>query len=61
MKFYEKLDNVNKNLVITRTNITEEEFEDNKDRERYFLAEEAKEKGIIDKIIGIDVDMSYIF
>ena len=61
MKFYEKLDNVNKNLVITRTNITEEEFENNKDRERYFLAEEAKEKGIIDKIIGIDIDMSYIF
>ena len=61
MKFYEKLDNVNKNLVITRTNITEEEFESNKDRERYFLADEAKEKGIIDKIIGVDIDMSYIF
>lgn len=61
MKFYEKLDNINKELIVNRTKISEEEFEENKDRERYFLAEEAKEKGIIDNIIGIDVDMSYIF
>lgn len=61
MKFYEKLDNLNKNLVVSRTKITDEEFEENKDREQYFLADEAKEKGIIDKIIGVDVDMSYIF
>lgn len=61
MKFYEKLDNLNKDLILNRTKITEEEFEENKDRERYFLALDAKEKGIIDKIIGLDVDMSYIF
>lgn len=61
MKFYEKLDNLNKDLIVSRTFITEEEFEENKDRERYFLAEEAKEKGIVDKIIGVDADMSYIF
>lgn len=61
MRFYEKLDNLNKELVITRTNITAEEFDENKDREQYFLASEAKEKGIIDKIIGVDVPMSYIF
>lgn len=61
MKFYEKLDALDKNLILTRTNITEDEFEENKDRERYFLGEEAKEKGIVDKIIGVDVDMSYIF
>lgn len=61
MKFYEKLDNLNKSLIVSRTNISNEEFEENKDRERYFLASEAKEKGIVDKIIGIDVDLSYVF
>lgn len=60
MKFYEKLDNLSKELVISRTNITDEEFEENKDREQYFLAAEAKDKGIIDKIIGVDVPLSYI-
>lgn len=60
MKFYEKLDNLNRDLVISRTNITAEEFDENKDREQYFLASEAKEKGIIDKIIGVDVPLSYI-
>lgn len=61
MRFYEKLDNLNRELVISRTNITAEEFDENKDREQYFLASEAKEKGIIDKIIGVDVPMSYIY
>lgn len=61
MKFYEKLDKLNKDLIVSRTNISDEEFEENKDRERYFLADEAKEKGIVDKIIGIDVDLSYVF
>lgn len=61
MKFYDKLDQLQKELVVSRTKITDEDFEENKDRERYFLAPEAKEKGIIDKIIGIDVGMSYIF
>jgi ATP-dependent protease ClpP protease subunit len=45
---------------VARTNITAEEFEENKDREQYFLAAEAKNKGIIDKIVGLDVPLSYI-
>lgn len=61
MAFLDRVDNINKELIITRTKITEEEFEANKEKEQYMFADEAKEKGIIDGIIGIDVDLDSIF
>ena len=60
MRFYENLDGVVKDLVLSSTCISEEDYDSNIDREQYMLAEEAKSKGIIDKIIGVDVDMDYI-
>ena len=60
MRYYDKLDNISKNLVVSNTNIGEEEYENNKDREQYFFAEEAKEKGIIDSIISVDVPMDEV-
>lgn len=53
-------DGVVKDLVLSSTCISEEDYDSNIDREQYMLAEEAKSKGIIDKIIGVDVDMDYI-
>lgn len=61
MAFLERVDEVDKELVLSKTNITEEEFEANKEKEQYLFAEEAKEKGIIDGIIGVDVDLDSIF
>lgn len=61
MAFLDRVDDINKELIITRTKITEEEFEANKEKEQYMFADEAKEKGIIDGIIGIDVDLDSIF
>lgn len=61
MAFLDRVDDINKELIITRTKITEEEFEANKEKEQYMFADEAKEKGIIDGIIGVDVDLDSIF
>ena len=60
MRYYDRLDNIMKNLVVSNTNIVEEEYENNKDREQYFFAEEAKEKGIIDYIINVDIPMDEV-
>ena len=60
MAFLDRVDEINKELILARTKITEEEFEANKEKEQYMFANEAKEKGIIDGIIGIDIDLDDI-
>jgi len=57
MRYFDRLDTIAKDFITSNTNITADEYEDNKDREQYFLAEEAKEKGIIDFIINEDVSL----
>lgn len=61
MKFMNRVDDMVRDFIISKTNITEEEYETNKDREQYFFAEEAKEKGIVDYIIGVDCGLDEIF
>ena len=61
MKFFDKIDEITKNLILTRTNIDENEYEENKDREQYFIGQELKDKGIVDGIIGIDIKMEELF
>lgn len=46
--------------MIEHTNMTLEFLEEIKDREYYMFPEEAKERGIIDKIIGVDCDLDEI-
>lgn len=41
--------------------ITVEEYDANADRELYMFANECKEKGLCDKIIGIDCGFEEIF
>lgn len=59
-KFYDSLDQRVMEFMIRYTSMTEEYLESIKDRETYLFASEAKEKGIIDKVIGIDCDLDYI-
>lgn len=49
-----------KQFVLSRTNITEEFFNDIYGEEFYFYADKAKELGVVHKIIGQDCDLSYI-
>lgn len=59
-KFYDKLEQHLNDFMVEHTNMTAEYLEEIKDREYYMFPDEAKEKGIVDKIIGIDCDLSDI-
>lgn len=59
-KFYDSLDERAIAFMIQHTKMTKEYLESIKDRETYMFALEAKEKGIVDKIVGIDCSLDYI-
>lgn len=59
-KFYDNLDERAVSFMIHHTKMTAEYLDSIKDRETYMFAEEAKEKGIVDKIIGVDCSLDYI-
>lgn len=59
-KFYDNLEIRMTNFMVEHTNMTEEFLEEIKDREYYMFPDEIKERGIIDKIIGKDCDLSEI-
>ena len=52
--FYDKLDERVTEFMISHTKLDHDYLESVADRELYVLGEEAKEMGIVDKIIGID-------
>lgn len=56
-KFYDNLEERMTKFMVENTNMDAEFLEEIKDREYYMFPEEAKEKGIVDKIIGIDCDL----
>lgn len=59
-KFYDKLDERMSNFMVEHSSMTKEFLEEIKDREYYMFADEAKERHIVDKIIGIDCDLDEI-
>lgn len=60
VRFYEKQDDNIKEFVLTTTKINSELYDSKLDREWYLFASEGKELGIVDKILGVDVDLDYI-
>ena len=58
--FYGQIDEEIKSIVVNNSKITKEEYEENSDRELYLMAEQCKEKGLCDGIVGIDVDLDEI-
>lgn len=58
--FQKRFDERMKQYVIERTKINEEEYEKNLRVEWYMFADEAKEKGVVDYIIGEDCDIDEI-
>ena len=60
MKFQSRVEDKIKWYVINRSNLTDKEYDDKLRVEWYMFAEEAKEKGFVDYIIGIDCDMDSI-
>lgn len=59
-KFYDELDKYNADFMVKNTNMTAEFLEKIKDREYYMFPTEAKELGIVEKIIGVDCDIDEI-
>lgn len=59
-KFYNKMDERIKALVLSNSKISEEDYDDNIDRELYMYSDECKEKGLCDFIIGIDCEMDEV-
>ena len=59
-KFYDKLDERMTKFMIEHSDMTPEFIEEIKDREYYMFSEEAKERHIVDKIIGIDCELDEI-
>lgn len=57
MEFRKRNEERIKNYVLSTSNITSEEYDSKRRVEWYMFAEEAKEKGFVDYIIGEDCDI----
>ena len=59
-RFFDNMDDRTKQHVLKYTKMTEEFYEEHLDREFYMYADEAKELGCVDKIIGEDCELDEI-
>lgn len=60
MKFQERVEQRVKAYVLSRSNVTSEEYDSKLRVEWYLFADEAKEKGFVDYIIGTDCDIDTV-
>lgn len=60
MRFFENMEKRTKEYVLSRTKMSEEFYDKVYDQEYWFYADEAKELGCIDKIIGEDINLDEI-
>ena len=60
VKFQEKVEDRTRKYILSRSNLSAEEYDKNLRVEWYLFADEAKEKGLTDYIIGVDCDVDMI-
>lgn len=60
MKFQERVEDRIKQYIVEHSNITAEEYEAKYRVEWYMFSDEAKEKGVVDYIIGVDCDIDEV-
>ena len=60
MRFQQRVEGRIKQYVLSRSNVTGEEYDSNLRVEWYLFADEAKEKGFVDCIIGTDCELDEI-
>ena len=60
MQFQKRVDERIKDFIISNTNISKEEYEENDRVEWYMFADEANRKGLCDFIIGVDCSLDEI-
>lgn len=60
MEFQDKIEERIKQYVISRTKVTDAEYDTHLRQEWYLFADEAKKYGMVDYIIGVDCDMDAV-
>lgn len=60
MKFQEKVEGRIKTYILSRSKVTDQEYDSKLRVEWYLFADEAKDKGFIDSIIGVDCEFDEI-
>lgn len=60
MKFFDSMEERTKQYVLERTKMTEEFYDKIYEQEYWMYADEAKELGVVDKIIGLDCTLDDI-
>lgn len=60
MEFQKRVEQRIKQYVITHSNVTSEEYDSKLRVEWYLFADEAKEKGFCDHILGVDCELDEI-
>lgn len=60
IKFQDELLRRTDRVILDNTKITEEKYETMRDREWYMFADEAKEYGVVDSIVGEDISLDEI-
>ncbi len=60
VEFNKKYEARTKEYILSKSNITSEEYDSKQRVEWYMFADEAKEKGLVDYIIGVDCDVDAI-
>lgn len=60
MDFVKKVNQRMRDLVVSKTNLTKKEYDSNSRVEWYMFADEAKKRGFIDYIIGVDCDIDEV-
>ena len=61
MQFFDDMEERIKKFILSRTKITEEKYEAVYKKEWWMYSQEAKEYGIVDRIIGEDCDINVLF
>ena len=61
VKFYDRLDERINRLIASKSKLTVKELSDTRREETYMFADEAKDLGLVDSIIGEDVGFADIF
>lgn len=60
MDFFNSLDELFKTHVLGRTTMDEAFYDKMYDQEFWFMAEQGKDLGVVDEIVGVDVPLTEI-
>ena len=60
VNFFSEVEERSKDFILSRTNMTEEFYDEVYEQEFWFLSRRGKELGVVHKIIGVDCDLDEV-